>query len=95
VKTNIRAVDLVARWGGEEFMILMPQSDETAAGIAAEKLRTRIEQHYFDQIGNLTVSFGMTSFVINDNSNAILKRADDALYLAKEKGRNRVEMLRG
>lgn len=95
VKTNIRAVDLVARWGGEEFMILMPQSDETAAGIAAEKLRTRIEQHYFDQVGNLTVSFGMTSFVINDNSNTILKRADDALYHAKEKGRNRVEILRG
>lgn len=95
VKANIRAVDIVARWGGEEFMILMPQSDENAAGIAAEKLRKRIEQHYFEQVGNLTVSFGMTSFAINDDSNIFLKRVDDALYRAKEGGRNRVELLRG
>jgi len=93
VKTNIRAVDVVARWGGEEFLILMPQSDTTAARNAAEKLRQKIAEHPFEQVGTLTVSFGVTAFAPQDDSNALLKRVDDALYQAKEHGRNRVEIL--
>lgn len=93
VKKNIRTVDVVGRWGGEEFMLLMPQSDETAAGGAAEKLRQEISQYPFDQIGTLTVSFGVTAFTPHDDSNAFLKRVDDALYKAKQNGRNRVEIL--
>jgi diguanylate cyclase (GGDEF)-like protein len=93
VKSNIRAVDIVARWGGEEFMILMPQSDGAAAGGAAEKLRQKIALHPFEQVGSLTVSFGVTAFAPQDDTNAFLKRADDALYQAKENGRNRVEIL--
>ncbi|MGA9046144.1 diguanylate cyclase [Sulfuricurvum sp.] len=95
VKSNIRSVDIVARWGGEEFMILMPQSDGAAAGGAAEKLRQEIVQHPFERVGNLTVSFGVTAFAPQDDSNAFLKRVDDALYQAKENGRNRVEVLVG
>ncbi|MFA6189186.1 MAG: PAS domain-containing protein [Sulfuricurvum sp.] len=95
VKSNVRAVDTVARWGGEEFMILMPQSDGTAASVAAEKLRQEISRHPFEQIGNLTVSFGVTEFTPHDNVNAFLKRVDNALYKAKENGRNRVVMLTG
>jgi diguanylate cyclase (GGDEF)-like protein len=95
VKTHIRAVDILARWGGEEFMILMPQSNGIDAATVAEKLRKQVEQHYFDKVGNMTVSFGITSFAINDNLNLFLKRVDDALYRAKERGRNRVEILRG
>lgn len=91
VKANIRSVDIVARWGGEEFMILMPQSDVEAAGDAAEKLRQKVAQHLFEQVGNLSVSFGVTAFAPQDDSNALLKRVDNALYQAKEKGRNRVE----
>ncbi len=95
VKANIRAVDVVARWGGEEFLILMPQSDGTAVQDAAEKLRQAVIHHPFEQIGNLTVSFGVTAFEPQDDSNTFLKRVDDALYQAKENGRNRVVMLTG
>ncbi len=93
VKKHIRTVDIVARWGGEEFMIMMPQSDGTAAVDAAEKLRNEVAQHLFTHVGTMTVSFGVTSFAPDDNSTTLLKRVDDALYQAKENGRNRVEIL--
>lgn len=93
VKSNIRTVDIVARWGGEEFMILMPQSDGTTAAEAAEKLRQKIVEHPFEPVGSLTVSFGVTPFKPQDNSDTLVKRVDDALYQAKEHGRNRVEIL--
>jgi diguanylate cyclase (GGDEF)-like protein len=93
VKGNTRAVDVVARWGGEEFMVLMPQSDLTSAKSAAEKLRQAIAEHRFDKVNTITVSFGVTEFVPQDDFNTLLKRVDDALYLAKANGRNRVETL--
>lgn len=93
VKENIRTVDVVARWGGEEFMVLMPQSNLAAARSTAEKLRQTIAQYRFDKVDKITVSFGVTEFVLQDDFNSLLKRADDALYRAKERGRNRVETL--
>jgi diguanylate cyclase (GGDEF)-like protein len=93
VKKHIRTVDIVARWGGEEFMILMPQSDGTAAVDTAEKLRNEVEQHLFNRVGSMTISLGVTSFAPHDDSTVFLKRVDDALYQAKENGRNRVEIL--
>lgn len=95
VKENIRANDVVARWGGEEFMVLMPQSDVQAARNASEKLRLAIAGHRFDKVGNLTASFGVAAFEPQDDLNSLLKRVDDALYRAKEQGRNRVEILAG
>jgi len=95
VKENIRTVDVVARWGGEEFMVLMPESDVQAAQTAAEKLRLAIAGHLFDKVGNLTVSFGVVSFEPQDDLDLLLKRVDGALYRAKEQGRNRVEILAG
>jgi two-component system, cell cycle response regulator len=95
VQENIRANDVSARWGGEEFMVLMPQSDIEAARAAAEKLRLAIAEHQFDKVGRLTVSFGVAEFEPQDDLNSLLKRVDDALYLAKERGRNRVETLVG
>jgi diguanylate cyclase (GGDEF)-like protein len=95
VKDNIRATDIVARWGGEEFMVLMPQTDIQAARNTAEKLRRAIAGHHFDQVDNLTVSFGVVAYEPQDDLNSLLKRVDDALYKAKEQGRNRVEILTG
>jgi diguanylate cyclase (GGDEF)-like protein len=95
VKKNIRANDVAARWGGEEFMVLMPQSDLAAARNTSEKLRQEIAQHRFDKVNSLTASFGVTAYTPQDDLNSLLKRVDDALYLAKERGRNRVEMLPG
>lgn len=93
VTQNIRGVDVAARWGGEEFMLLMPQSDLAAAKSATEKLRQTIAQYRFDKAGTITVSFGVTEFAQQDDSNSLLKRVDDALYQAKEHGRNRTEIL--
>lgn len=88
VKRNIRTIDVEARWGGEEFMVLMPQSDARAAYSAAEKLRSAIARHHYDKVGHLTASFGVTEFISQDDINSLIKRADDALYQAKRKGRN-------
>ncbi len=93
VKQNIRSVDVVARWGGEEFMVLMPQANLSAAFAVADKLRLAIAEYQFDKVEHLTVSFGVTVYDVEDDLNALLKRADDALYLAKQNGRNRVETL--
>lgn len=93
VKKHMRSVDIMARWGGEEFMILMLQSDVTAAANAAEKLRQEITSHVFNHVGKLTVSFGVTTYKPDDDIKTLLKRVDDALYRAKKKGRNRVEIL--
>jgi two-component system, cell cycle response regulator len=93
VKENIRTVDVMARWGGEEFMVLMPQSNLAAARSTAEKLRQTIAQYSFDKVDKITASFGVTGFMPQDDVNSLLKRADDALYQAKKRGRNRVETL--
>lgn len=95
VKATIRSTDVVVRWGGEEFMLLMPRTDVSAARNVAEKLRLAIAGHDFDKVGKLTVSFGVTAFEPKDNLISLLKRVDDALYCAKEHGRNRIEILGG
>jgi diguanylate cyclase (GGDEF)-like protein len=88
---NIRQEDLLARWGGEEFMILMPQTTLKAAFDLAERLRKNIEKHEFSKVGKVTVSLGLAEYSSEDNIESFIKRADDALYLAKGQGRNRVE----
>lgn len=95
VQKNLRAADVVARWGGEEFMVLMPHSDAQAAVNASEKLRLAIAGQHFDKVDRLTASFGVTAMEPEDDLNSLLKRVDDALYLAKKQGRNRVEILIG
>lgn len=87
-----RNADIFARYGGEEFIILTPETDVSGALVHAERLRRDIEQHPFDDVGHVTSSFGVTEFIAeNDSVESLLDRADKALYLAKEFGRNRVE----
>jgi len=87
-----RSADIFARYGGEEFIILTPETDISGALIQAERLRNEIEKYEFEKIGHLTSSFGVTEFnVEKDSVETLLDRADKALYLAKEYGRNRVE----
>jgi diguanylate cyclase (GGDEF)-like protein len=92
VPGHIRSTDLVARWGGEEFVIVAPGSDGRAAYHAAEKLRDEISQVVFDKAGTLTCSFGVAQYVDGDTAETLIARADDAMYRAKIKGRNRVEL---
>ncbi len=88
---QLRQSDIFARWGGEEFMILMPEMDLAGSLAAAERLRQAIEEFNFPVAGKITASFGVTvpfegEIIIDD----ILKRVDENLYKAKEQGRNRV-----
>ena len=88
----IRKSDIFARWGGEEFVLLLPETSlETATRIAG-KLRLLTDTTMIPQIGRITSSFGVTQHQTNDNEISFIKRADQALYKAKENGRNRVEV---
>ena len=89
---NIRQEDLLARWGGEEFIILMPQTSLKSAFDLAERLRKNIEKYEFPKVGRVTVSLGLAEFSSKDDIESFIKRADDALYTAKGNGRNRVEI---
>jgi diguanylate cyclase (GGDEF)-like protein len=91
VAGNIRGVDTLARWGGEEFAIMLPSCDGGIAAVAAEKLRSGIGLLTFDTAGRVTCSFGVAQYVEGDTAFALVARADHALYRAKVNGRNRVE----
>lgn len=91
VSSMIRQTDIFARFGGEEFVILVHNNDVKSGQELAEKIREHIEQHHFPQIGTVTCSFGVAQFYPEDTAESIIKRADDAMYAAKEAGRNRVE----
>jgi diguanylate cyclase (GGDEF)-like protein len=88
----LRNTDLLARWGGEEFVILTPGSDGETAYQVAEKLKNAIEQVKFDEIETVTCSFGVAQYVYGDTAETLISRADDALYRAKLNGRNQVEL---
>lgn len=88
----IRKSDIFARWGGEEFVLLLPETSlETATRIAG-KLRLLTDTTVIPQIGRITSSFGVTQYQTDDREIDLIKRADQALYKAKENGRNRVEV---
>ncbi len=87
---HIRESDIVGRWGGEEFLIINPETAIEGAIALAEKLRKIIEEHEFFQAGRRTVSMGVASLQGDEWEESMLKRADDALYRAKGMGRNRV-----
>ncbi|MHB1404277.1 MAG: GGDEF domain-containing protein, partial [Desulfitobacteriaceae bacterium] len=88
VKESVREVDVFARWGGEEFVILLPQTNCKEASALAERLRKSIYNKSFKKEMNLTCSFGVTSFSSQDDEDSIMDRVDMALYKAKESGRN-------
>jgi diguanylate cyclase (GGDEF)-like protein/PAS domain S-box-containing protein len=92
VQDNIRRVDYFVRWGGEEFMIISSDTDIKKAHALAERIRIIIERKQFKNKRKVTVSFGVTEFKRSDTENSFIKRADDTMYRAKRKGRNRVEV---
>ncbi len=89
VRENTRESDCIYRWGGEEFFIIT-QSSNKQLEMLTEKLRQKIEQCYFFEIGQITCSFGITQSKIDDTLDSIVKRVDKSLYRAKNGGRNRV-----
>ncbi len=95
--SSLRKQDIVARWGGEEFILLLPETDLEGGRIASEKVRTNINQYKF--IYNkkripVTITFGVTEYSSSKDVNSCIKEADSALYKGKNKGRNRVEIFK-
>ncbi|MGL1892761.1 MAG: sensor domain-containing diguanylate cyclase [Spirochaetaceae bacterium] len=84
----IRDTDLFARWGGEEFILLLPETSLEDGLLLAERIRIKISEYNFEPVTQITCSLGLTLFNLEDNHDSFIKRADDALYRAKESGRN-------
>jgi diguanylate cyclase (GGDEF)-like protein len=82
IRENIRDIDILSRYGGEEFVIILPERN----------LRKVIESACFDKVGQITISAGVSDFMQGDNRESVFKKADNALYIAKNGGRNRVSV---
>lgn len=90
---HIRKQDCLARWGGEEFLLLLPETNATGAAVLAEKLRRRVAEFEFTYAGAtipLTMTFGVAEFIRDYGVDACIVGADSALYKGKADGRNRV-----
>jgi two-component system cell cycle response regulator len=94
ILANIRSFDMAARLGGEEFVVVMPDTPPEDAMAAAERLRAKIAESPLAVVGGraicVTASLGVAASIRGDESATLLKRADQALYAAKRDGRNRV-----
>ncbi len=90
LKESVRDGDIVGRWGGEEFLIVLPHTKQTQAEILAEKLRQKIETHRFTAVVHKTASFGVCTFSDETSIEKLIDKADIALYKAKKSGRNTV-----
>jgi diguanylate cyclase (GGDEF)-like protein len=95
LRETAREIDMVGRYGGEEFVVILPGTDEEAAEQFAERVRVAVSEHHFRDEANevrMTISGGVSSFpgVGIEHPDVLVKRADEALYAAKESGRNRI-----
>jgi diguanylate cyclase (GGDEF)-like protein len=90
LRTNLRSLDRVFRFGGEEFVILIRCSDVSGAKHVMEQLRQKMESTPFPRVGRVTISVGMTAVRANDSPTSASERADLAVYYAKQQGRNQV-----
>ncbi len=90
IQANLRGSDIFGRWGGEEFLVIAPHLNLNDAEKMAEKLRHAIETAEFDSSIHLTTSIGVSEYSPGEPVSELIKRADHALYAAKDAGRNRV-----
>ncbi len=93
INESIRSSDIVFRYGGEEFVVLLSETDLKGAELLAERIRENIENHVFAygmETIRLTASLGASSLIGDDTLDAFINRADQAMYQAKQTGRNRV-----
>ena len=88
IQSQIRESDVLARWGGEEFMLLTPETSLESAYELAEKLRKKVEAYDFIKAGNVNCSLGVAKLDKDESFDSICRRVDGALYEAKEGGRN-------
>jgi len=93
LQSSIRRSDSAARWGGEEFLLLIIESSLEDTLMVAEKLKTTFNNTKFDRVGIVTASIGITEVCEGDTHEDIIRRSDQALYKAKDNGRNRAETI--
>ena len=93
VKQHLRSTDVFSRWGGEEFVIILPLTNIEEAQKAIENIRKLVAASTFHNIGKITCSFGVTEFSKDDTFHSVIMRADEAMYLAKTSGKNKVKIL--
>lgn len=88
VQQRIRESDVFARWGGEEFFLLTPETNSRGAMVLAESIRSLIDSFAFPEIGSVTCSFGVAEFSAGKSKQKLISEADQALYKSKRNGRN-------
>jgi diguanylate cyclase (GGDEF)-like protein len=88
VKKSLRENDLLYRWGGEEFIVLLQNNNIEHIRLLAEKIRMNIANTKFEQVGDITCSFGIAKFEDGDDEQTIFKKVDNNLYTAKHNGKN-------
>jgi len=94
LKKNIRVTDYVGRFGGEEFIIICPETNSENTALLAEKLRISMQEYKFKGMDKKTCSFGVSEFILGDSTKEdVIKRSDKALYKAKNNGRNQVAVM--
>ena len=94
IRSSLRGSDSLTRWGGEEFVILCPNTTTETVSKLAERLRKEIASVKFREVGNITLSFGVAECGTEETWEQWLHRADEALYLAKSGGRDQVKTIR-
>ncbi len=90
IKSRVRRTDSVGRWGGEEFIIILPETELSSAAMAAEDLRREIMHKPLEGVGHVTASLGVTALTAKDTLDSLVCRADGLMYEAKKSGRNKV-----
>ncbi len=90
IRRRIRATDIAGRWGGEEFLIICPETGTDGAGELAEHIRSDIEKFHFSIEKTITISAGVAEFVSGETAAQIIHRVDECLYAAKHRGKNQV-----
>ena len=93
LQKSIRKIDILGRFGGEEFLIVCPQTEKEGVLKLAENIRKNIESYKFNTVRDITISLGLTSYQSGDDEDSIIKRSDDALYASKDEGRNKATFL--
>jgi diguanylate cyclase (GGDEF)-like protein len=97
IKDCLRANDSAYRYGGEEFTVILPETDGDKAKTVAQRIRSTLEAENFtpipDQFEKITISIGVTQYFPKEELSAFIRRADQAMYFSKQNGRNRVTVL--
>jgi len=92
VESTLRDIDFIGRYGGEEFLIIMPETTLVEAKVIANRVKNKVDRYHFEVVGHLTISLGLAELHKDETVDEILKRVDDLMYKSKEDGRNKLSL---